>query len=87
MQLPEDKFEYLEDEFTRKFPLLKSIDNDLLLTPKNIANLIGVHEETVRRWCRKGYLKSISPFGRYKIQGTDFKAFAFQWYCNKDIES
>ena len=87
MQLQEYKIEYLEDEFARKFPLLKSIDDDLLLTPKNIANLIGIHEETVRRWCRKGYLKSISPFGRYKIQGADFKAFAFQWYCNKVDES
>lgn len=87
MQLQEQKFEYLEDEFARKFPLLKSIDDDLLLTPSNIANLIGVHEETVRRWCRKGYVKCISPFGRYKIQGADFKAFAFQWYCNKGIKS
>jgi len=85
MQLQEQKLEYLEDEFLHKFPLLNNIDDDLLLTPKNIANLIGVHEETVRRWCRKGYVKSVSPFGRYKIQGTDFKAFAFQWYCNKII--
>ena len=85
MQQQVQEIGYLEDEFGRKFPLLKSIDDDLLLTPKNIANLIGIHEETVRRWCRKGYLKSISPFGRYKIQGKDFKAFAFQWYCDKVI--
>lgn len=85
--MKKQKFGYLEDEFARKFPLLNSIDDDLLLTPNNIANLIGVHEETVRRWCRKGYLKSVSPFGRYKIQGADFKAFAFQWYSNKGIKS
>lgn len=66
-----------------KFPVIDAIDDDMILTPKNISNLIGVHEETVRRWCRSGKLKYISPFGRYKILGKDFKSFALQWYTNK----
>ncbi|MGE7602990.1 helix-turn-helix domain-containing protein [Peribacillus sp. NPDC097675] len=66
-----------------KFPVIYLIDDDAILTPQNISNLIGVHEETVRRWCRNGYLKCLSPFGRYKIRGADFKSFALQWYVAK----
>jgi len=65
------------------FPIINSIDDEAILSPKNIANLIRVHEETVRRWCRNGQLKCLSPFGRYKILGKDFKTFAMQWYINK----
>lgn len=66
-----------------KFPVINQIDDDAILTPQNISNLIGVHEETVRRWCRNGYVKCLSPFGRYKIRGADFKSFALQWYVAK----
>jgi hypothetical protein len=65
------------------FPIIAAIDDEIILTTKNISKLIGVHEETVRRWCRSGYVKTISPFGAYKIQGKDFKNFALQWYMNK----
>ena len=72
-----------ESDISKKFPLIAGIDDDIILTTKNISNLIGVHEETIRRWCRKGYLKPISPFGRYKIRGLEFKAFTLYWYMNK----
>lgn len=68
----------------KRFSVIHSIDNDVILSPSNIARLIGVHEETVRRWCRNGKLKCLSPFGRYKIRGADFKAFAKQWYIEKN---
>lgn len=74
----EDNYDELE-----KFSVIHAIDNDIILSPSNIARLIGVHEETVRRWCRSGYLKCLSPFGRYKIRGVDFKDFARQWYSDK----
>lgn len=70
-----------------KFPIINGIDDEAVLTPKNISNLIGVHEETVRRWCRNGNLKCLSPFGRYKIRGADFKVFALQWYVEKKLNT
>lgn len=68
----------------KNFPIIAPIDDEIILTTKNISNLIGVHEETVRRWCRSGYVKTLSPFGAYKILGRDFKIFALQWYMNKN---
>lgn len=75
-----------KDHLENKFPVINAIDDDIVLTPKNISNLIGVHEETVRRWCRSGRLKYISPFGRYKIRGKEFKIFALQWYINNKVK-
>lgn len=72
---PEKDNHYEEIE---RYPVIYSIDDDVILSPTNIAKLIGFHEETVRRWCRNGYLKTLSPFGRYKIRGSDFKTFARQ---------
>ncbi|MBY0098690.1 helix-turn-helix domain-containing protein [Mesobacillus maritimus] len=68
----------------KRFSVIHAIDNDVILSPSNIARLIGVHEETVRRWCRSGHLKCLSPFGRYKIRGSDFKSFVMQWYSIKN---
>lgn len=72
------------DEFANKYSIIAALDDDILLTPTNISIIFGVHKETVRRWCRNGYLKSVSPFGRYKILGSDFKTFAYQWYRDKN---
>jgi hypothetical protein len=70
-------------EILNRFPIISNIDDEIILTVKNISNIIQVHEETVRRWCRKGYVKTVSPFGKYKIRGVDFKTFVVQWYMNK----
>jgi excisionase family DNA binding protein len=34
----------------------ESMDEDRLLTPKEVAERLGKHEKTVIRWCREGYL-------------------------------
>lgn len=83
--MPNDQTCKLYNNVLAKFPVINEIDDDAILTPQNISNLIGVHEETVRRWCRNGYLKYISPFGRYKIRGVDFKSFALQWYIDNRV--
>jgi hypothetical protein len=67
----------------KNFPVIAELDDDIILTTRNISNLISVHEETVRRWCRNGYVKTLSPFGQYKIRGIDFKTFVIQWYIDK----
>ncbi|CAM4027179.1 helix-turn-helix domain-containing protein [Paenibacillus alkaliterrae] len=68
----------------KNYPIIDELDDDIILTVKNISKLIKVHEETVRRWCRNGYVKTLSPFGAYKIRGIDFKNFVIQWYDIKD---
>lgn len=32
------------------------MDEDRLLTPKEVAERLNRHEKTVIRWCREGYL-------------------------------
>ncbi|MBD3842781.1 MAG: helix-turn-helix domain-containing protein [Campylobacterales bacterium] len=68
----------------KAYPIIHELDDEIVLTTKNISNLISVSEETVRRWCRSGKLKTVSPFGHYKIRGIDFKKFAFQWLVDKE---
>lgn len=65
--------------------IFEILDDDLYLTPKDISELIGVHPETVRRWCRNKKLRIISPSGRYNILGKDLKEFLFRWYINKNL--
>jgi excisionase family DNA binding protein len=35
-----------------------------LLTPGDVAPLIGKHADTVRLWCKSGALPSVQPAGR-----------------------
>ncbi|WP_047986078.1 helix-turn-helix domain-containing protein [Ornithinibacillus californiensis] len=79
--LTNNSIEYKETNLPRIFELL---DDDLFLTPKDISELIGVHPETVRRWCRNKKLRIIAPAGHYKILGKDLKEFLFRWYFNKN---
>jgi excisionase family DNA binding protein len=60
--------------------VFEMIDDDLYYTPIDVSELLGVHPETVRRWCRQRKLRVISPIGRYKIFGMDLKQFLFRWY-------
>ncbi|MGE7128947.1 helix-turn-helix domain-containing protein [Lysinibacillus xylanilyticus] len=64
--------------------IFEILDDDLYLTPKDISELIGVHPETVRRWCRNKKLRIIAPSGRYKILGKDLKEFLFRLNINKN---
>jgi excisionase family DNA binding protein len=51
------------------------IPDDVVLHPENIAELLGVSIETVRRWCRESKLPNYSFGGKYIITGDDFKAY------------
>ncbi len=68
---------YNTDLLPRVFEM---VDDEILLSPSDIASLIGVHVETVRRWCRNEKLRTISPMGRYMIRGDDLKNFLLRWY-------
>lgn len=53
----------------------KKIDDNAMLHPKDIAQMLNVHKETVRRWCRSGILPAYNWGGKYVICGSDFKSF------------
>jgi excisionase family DNA binding protein len=45
------------------------------LSPQDVADALGVHPATVRRWIQSGKLKAIQPGGPYKIREEDFEEF------------
>ncbi|WP_047986080.1 helix-turn-helix domain-containing protein [Ornithinibacillus californiensis] len=51
------------------------ITDEEILQPEDIANLINMHVESVRRWCRQGKLPSYNFGNKYIIVGEDFKNF------------
>lgn len=63
--------------------IFEMIPDDILLTTIDISELLSVHPETVRRWCRTGKIRIYTPGGQYKIQGIDLKEFLYRWYLNK----
>lgn len=58
-------------------PYFYLIDDEGMYSPGEIAELISVSHETVRRWCRGGKITTYG-IGHYKIQGSDFKQFMFE---------
>jgi excisionase family DNA binding protein len=79
------EFTLHKNKYTGKIPrAFDMVDDEIYLTPIEIAEVLEVSEETVRRWCRQGKLKVVSPTGRYKILGTDLKEFLYQWW-RKDL--
>ncbi|OIJ13809.1 hypothetical protein BKP35_08500 [Anaerobacillus arseniciselenatis] len=51
------------------------VPDETVLHPEEIADLLNMHVESVRRWCRNGKLPSYSFGGKYIVVGEDFKAF------------
>lgn len=51
------------------------VPDETVLTPEDIAILVNMHVESVRRWCRNGKLPSYSFGSKYIILGEDFKKF------------
>ncbi|SFE91502.1 Helix-turn-helix domain-containing protein [Bacillus sp. OV194] len=56
-------------------PIFEEIDDNMVLTPVEISQLIGMHPETVRAWCRNGNLVNYQFKGKYMVIGSDFKNF------------
>lgn len=51
------------------------VPNDTVLHIEDIAKLVNMHEESVRRWCRSGKLPSYNFGNKYIVVGSDFKSF------------
>ena len=63
----------LHPKLEKKPPL----ETKLVLTPAEVAQLLGIHINTVRRWSNKGRLKSfrISPRGDRRFLRSDIDKF------------
>jgi excisionase family DNA binding protein len=71
----------------RKVPhILEILDDDMVLSCKDVAELLYVHVETVRRWFRSGKIRTLSPSSHYKVLGADLKEFFLEWYFNGAIK-
>lgn len=55
--------------------MFKKIDDKDPLNPEQIASMLGMSTETVRRWCRSGKLSNYNFGGKYVVIGSDFKEF------------
>lgn len=51
------------------------VEDEAILHPEDISQLVNMHVESVRRWCRQGKLPSYSFGNKYVIVGEDFKNF------------
>lgn len=60
---------------TKKIHEIFNIPDEEILHPEEIAVLVGMHVESVRRWCRQGKLPSYCFGNKYIIVGEDFKIF------------
>lgn len=51
--------------------------NEFMLTVRQVASLLGVHPDTVRRWCNEGRLRyyQFNPRGRRRISAEDVRTF------------
>ena len=52
-----------------------NVPDEKILHPEDIAAMVNMHVESVRRWCRQGKLASYSFGNKYIIIGSDFKQF------------
>lgn len=55
--------------------LFLSIDDEKVMNAEEVSELLKVHPESVRRWCRNGKLPSYNFGGKYVIMGDEFKEF------------
>ena len=51
------------------------LPDEAILSPKDIAELLGRSNETIRRWCREGKMEAFGSGGYYMIKGWQFKNF------------
>lgn len=51
------------------------VDDNEVLNPEQIAKMLNMNSESVRRWCRQDKITHYSFGGKYIIMGKDFKTF------------
>jgi len=51
------------------------LQDDTVLHAEDIAELVNMHVESIRRWCRTGKLTSYNFGNKYIVVGSDFKDF------------
>jgi len=58
-------------------PQKDTLDSKIMLMPGDVAHLLGIHVNTVRRWSEKGVLRSyrIGPRGDRRFKREDVKRF------------
>ncbi len=61
----------------RPRPPKNTLESKIMLTPSDVAHLLGIHVNTVRRWSNKGVLRSyrISPRGDRRFRREDVDGF------------
>ncbi|RDI44060.1 helix-turn-helix domain-containing protein [Falsibacillus pallidus] len=59
-------------------PKFANIDDDEMLTPNEVAVLIGLSSISVRRMCREGKIDSYQYNRKYAISGRSLKEFVFR---------
>lgn len=52
-----------------------NVNDDEVLHAEDVAKMVHMHVESVRRWCRTGKLPSYNFGNRFIIVGADFKEF------------
>jgi excisionase family DNA binding protein len=52
-----------------------NLPDDWVLTPEQIADLVGMSPITVRTWCREGKIEAYQFNRKYIITGKAFKKF------------
>lgn len=62
-------------EYYNELSPIFDVPNDVVLHIEDIADLVGMHPESVRRWCREGKMASYCFGNKYIIIGQDFKNF------------
>ena len=53
------------------------LESKVMLTPGDVAHLLGIHVNTVRRWSEKGILRAyrVSPRGDRRFRREDIDSF------------
>ncbi len=57
-----------------------------LLTPAQVADRLQIHERTVTRWLRGGYLRGFKLGKEWRISPTDLSAF-MEEHANQPLDT
>lgn len=63
------------EQFYSPLHSIFNVSDDSVLHVEEIAELVNMHVESVRRWCRNGKLPSYNFGNKYIVVGSDFKDF------------